>query len=156
MSYAIANVYYGTYLEEDTDAWMFELDPESEDDEGNVCMSYTLGEGISDCDGEFYMPGRDTDTSASKYPVVRLIGESFQQLYTDGSPRVFVLGQEVGRFDETEGNYPLESFIDRLSRMRAELRPEEVRRILDVYAQLPDGLRGLMPPIGLHVIWSRS
>lgn len=156
MSYAIASVYYGTYLEEDSDAWMFELDPESEDDEGDTLTSYTLGEGISDCDGDIYMPGCDTDTSGSKYPLVKLIGEKFQQLYTDSGPRVFVLGQKVGEFDETEGNYTLDAFIDRLSRMRGELRPADVRQILETHVQLPDELRRLLPPIRLHVIWSRS
>lgn len=147
MSYAIANIYYGTYLEEDTEAWGFEILPESEDDEGNGYEPYTLGEGIVDQEG---------DLASSEHPLVRLIGEEFEQLYTDSGPRVFVLGQEVGRFDETEGNYAMDALIDRLHRMRGQLTISQTHHTLKVYSQLPERLRDALPPVGFHVIWSRS
>lgn len=154
MSYAIASVYYGTYLEEDTEAWWFELEGEHTDEDGNSFAAYTLGEAIIDNEDAFSVVAPDPEEPNAQ--LIGLVAEKFEKLYTDGGPRVFVLGQELGCFDETEGNYSLDSFIDRLSGMRRSIDHVRAREVLETHSLLPEGLRDAMPPIGIYVIWSRS
>jgi hypothetical protein len=138
MSYAIGNIILGTHLPWDKDeankvlVAMVEADPQAFAEEGET---------------------REDVIEAAKDGAFELAdafdGEPWHKEYHGGadSPVAWV-GVLLDTFDETN-HIPF-------SQLRVIPTPEQMAEAGNAVASLPEGVRKLLPPISIYVVWSTS